>query len=48
MEQEIVCHRGKCVDNESLSARFDAIFDDSDIDQKIQKDLLKKSLRYKV
>ena len=44
MEQKIMCQSGKCFDADTLETEFDNLFDDSNIVEQIQHDLLKESI----
>tara|TARA_Y100000310_G_scaffold322517_1_gene381640 strand:+ start:26 stop:172 length:147 start_codon:yes stop_codon:yes gene_type:complete len=39
IEQEVVCHKGKCFESEGVEAQFNAIFDDSNIVEEIQHEM---------
>jgi len=44
MKQKIMCQRGKCFEIDTLESEFDSLFDDNNIVDRIQHDLIKKSL----
>jgi len=40
MEQKIICSHGKCLEEDNIKTEFDDLFDDTDIVQRIEHDLI--------
>ena len=45
MEEQIICQRGKCFEAGSIESEFDSLFDDTNIVDNIQHDLLRDMIR---
>jgi len=43
MDQKIVCHKGRCFETDMLKSEFDSLFDDSNLVERIQRDLWKNA-----
>ncbi|MBR9706328.1 hypothetical protein GOV14_04785 [Candidatus Pacearchaeota archaeon] len=44
MKQEIICQKGKCFEIETIESEFDSLFQDSNIVDQIQHELLKNEM----
>ena len=44
MKQEVICQQGKCFETESLDSEFDEMFDDTNMVDTIQRDMLKRMM----
>lgn len=43
-KEQIICQKGKCFETESIETELDSLFDDSNIVDQIQKDLMKNAM----
>ena len=44
MSKQIICQKGKCYEEDSIETELDSLFDDTNIVDKIQHDLLKRMI----
>jgi hypothetical protein len=40
MKQKIMCQKGRCYEEDTLETQFDSLFDDSNIVEQIQHDIM--------